>query len=193
MLKRLYTRLMAVAAHRHASWWLALVAFIESSVFPIPPDVLLIPMVLANRRRAWFYAGLATLASVVGGFLGYAIGSVFFDTVGQWIIHTYHLEAEAERYAALFRENAIKIMMIKGLIPVIPYKLITITAGLARMDLLTFAITSVVVRAMRFFLVAGLLWKYGEPMRDFIEKRLTLVTTACALGLVGGFLIIKFI
>ncbi|HVI51101.1 MAG TPA: YqaA family protein [Candidatus Sulfotelmatobacter sp.] len=193
MLKRIYDRLLAVAAHRHASWWLALVAFIESSVFPIPPDVLLIPMVLADRRRAWFYAGLATLASVVGGFLGYAIGSVFFDTVGQWIVHTYHLEAEAEHYAALFRENAIRIMMVKGLVPVIPYKLITITAGLAHMDLLTFGLTSVAVRALRFFLVAGLLWKFGEPVRDFIEKRLALVTTACAVGLVGGFLIIKYI
>lgn len=193
MLKRIYDRLLAVAAHRHAAWWLALVAFVESSVFPIPPDVLLIPMVLANRRRAWFYAGLATAASVLGGFLGYAIGSVFFETIGQWIIHTYHLEAEAERYAALFRANAIQIMMIKGLVPIIPYKLITITAGLAHMDLLTFGVTSLAVRALRFFLVAGLLWKFGEPMRDFIEKRLALVTTACAVGLVGGFLIIKFI
>lgn len=193
MLKRTYDRLMAVAAHRHASLWLALVAFIESSVFPIPPDVLLIPMVLADRRKAWGYAALATVASVLGGFLGYAIGSVFFDTVGQWIIHSYHLEAEAERYAALFRENAVTIMMIKGLVPIIPYKLITITAGLAHMDLLTFAVTSVIVRAMRFFLVAGLLWKFGEPMRDFIEKRLALVTTACAVGLVGGFLIVKFV
>ena len=193
MLKRLYDRLMAVAAHRHAHWWLALVAFIESSVFPIPPDVLLIPMVLANPRRAWFYAGIATIASVLGGFLGYAIGSVFYDTLGQAIIHAYHLEAEAEHATSQIRDNLIWIMAIKGLIPVIPYKLITITAGLARADIVTFGITSLIVRAFRFYIVAGLLWKFGEPARVFVEKRLGLVTAACAVGLVGGFLLIKFV
>ncbi len=193
MLRRVYNRLMGVAAHRRAAWWLALVAFAESSFFPIPPDVLLIPMVLAERRKAWFYAALATVASVVGGMLGYLIGSVLYDTLGQWIIATYHLQAQADHAVTLFRENAIKIMMVKGLVPVIPYKLVTITAGLARMDFLTFVLTSIAVRALRFFLVAGLLWKYGEPMRDFIERRLALVTTACAVGLVGGFLLVKFL
>ncbi|OIQ98431.1 SNARE associated golgi protein [mine drainage metagenome] len=193
MLKRVYNRLMSVAGHRYAAWWLLLVAFAESSFFPIPPDVLLIPMVLAERRKAWFYAALATVASVVGGMLGYLIGSVLYDTLGQWIISTYHLQAQAAHAVALFRENAIKIMMVKGLVPVIPYKLVTITAGLAHMDFLTFVLTSIAVRALRFFLVAGLLWKFGEPMRVFIERRLALVTTACAVGLVGGFLLVKFL
>ncbi len=184
---------MRLAAHRHALIWLSVVSFVESSFFPIPPDVMLVPMVLADRTRAWKIAAVCTLASVLGGFFGYAIGSVFFDTIGQWIIQSYHLEAQAQHAAELFRENAIKIMMIKGLIPVIPYKLITITAGLAKMDLLTFGITSFVVRSMRFFLVAGLLWKFGEPMRDFIERRLGMVTTLFAVGLVGGFLVLKLI
>jgi len=193
MLKRLYDRLMALAAHPKAHWWLALVAFIESSVFPIPPDVLLIPMVLANRRRAWLYAGLATLGSVAGGFLGYAIGSLFYDTVGQWVVHFYHLEDKAEAMTAQIRDNLIWIMAIKGMIPVIPFKLVTIASGIAHADLLTFAITSLLVRASRFYLVTVILWQFGEPARAFIEKRLGLVTAACAIGLVGGFLIIKFV
>jgi len=193
MLTRLYSRIMGLAQHPRASLWLVLVAFIESSVFPIPPDVLLIPMVLADRRKAWRYAGISTLASVAGGFLGYAIGSVFYDTLGQAIVQAYHLEAKAAEYAQLFRDNAIMIMAVKGLVPVIPYKLITITAGLAKMDLLTFAITSLLVRALRFYLVAGLLWKFGEPIRSFIEKRLGLVTAGFAIALVGGFLILKLV
>lgn len=193
MLRRGYDKIMALAGHRHALAWLAAISFIESSVFPIPPDILLIPLVMADRRRAWWIATVCTAASVAGGFLGYAIGSVFYDTLGQWIVHTYHLEQQAQHYADLFRQNAIQIMMIKGLIPIIPYKLITITAGLAKMDLLTFGLTSLAVRSMRFFLVAGLLWRFGRPIQDFVEKRLALVTTSFAVALVGGFVILKLV
>jgi len=190
-LRRLYDWTMNLAQHRHALWWLAAVSFIESSFFPIPPDVMLIPMVLAMRERAWFLAGLCTAASVAGGWFGYAIGHFLYESVGVWIIELYHLQKEFEVARQAFIDNAIKIMMVKGMIPVIPYKLITITAGVAGMDLATFSVTSLIVRAMRFFLVAGLLWKFGQPIRDFIERRLGLVTTLFAIGLVGGFVIVK--
>jgi membrane protein YqaA with SNARE-associated domain len=193
MLRRLYDWTMNLAQHRHALWWLAAVSFIESSFFPIPPDVMLIPMVLAMRERAWFLAGLCTAASVMGGWFGYAIGHFLYESVGMWIIDLYHLQKEFEVARQAFIDNAIKIMMVKGMIPVIPYKLITITAGVAGMDLATFSITSLIVRAMRFFLVAWLLWQFGQPIRDFIERRLGLVTTLFAIGLVGGFVIVKYL
>lgn len=193
MLKRLYDRLMALSSHPKACWWLALAAFVESSVFPIPPDVLMIPMVLAERRRAWFYAGLATVGSVAGAFLGYAIGAVFYDTLGQWVIHLYHLEDKAAIMTGEIRDNLVWIMAVKGMIPIIPFKLVTIASGIAHADLPTFAVACVLVRATRFYLVAAVLWKFGEPARHFIEKRLGLVTAACAVGLVGGFLLVKLV
>ncbi|MBF0354493.1 MAG: DedA family protein [Alphaproteobacteria bacterium] len=191
MFRRLYDKIMALAQHRHAAGWLALVSFVESSFFPIPPDVMLIPMVMADRKKAWFYAGLCTLASVIGGCFGYAIGYFLYETVGVWIVSLYHLEHEFDVARQAFIDNAIQIMVIKGLIPIIPYKLITITAGVAKMDILLFTVTSIIVRAMRFYLVAALLWKFGAPVRDFIEKRLGLVTTLFAVGLVGGFILVK--
>jgi membrane protein YqaA with SNARE-associated domain len=193
MLRSLYDKTMNLAAHRHAVGWLMAISFIESSFFPIPPDVMLIPMVLAARDKAWRLAFLCTLSSVLGGCFGYAIGYYLYETVGVWIVNLYHLEREFEAARQAFIDNAIKIMMIKGMIPIIPYKLITITAGVAKMDVATFTITSFIVRAMRFFLVAWLLWKFGPPVRDFIEKRLGLVTTLGAVGLVGGFVLVKFL
>lgn len=192
-MRRLYDKTMQMAQHKHAAWWLAAVSFIESSFFPIPPDVMLVPMVLADRKKAWFYAGLCTVTSVVGGCFGYAIGFFLYETVGAWIVSAYHLEREFEVAKQAFNDNAIKIMMVKGMIPIIPYKLITITAGVAKMDILLFTVTSIVVRAMRFYLVAALLWKYGPPVRDFIEKRLGLVTTVFAICLVGGFVLVKLL
>jgi membrane protein YqaA with SNARE-associated domain len=192
MLKRLYDWLMRLAAHRQAVWWLAAVAFIESSVFPIPPDIMLIPMVLAARRQAWAYALVATLASVAGGWLGYAIGALLFETVGRPIVDLYHLQAGVAAFQTWFAENGGWVILAKGWTP-IPYKLITITAGIAHLDPLVFTLASIGSRAMRFFLVAGLLYLFGEPIRDFIEQRLTLVTTAFVVLLVGGFFVIRYI
>ncbi|HIJ37428.1 MAG TPA: DedA family protein [Rhodospirillaceae bacterium] len=190
MLKRLYEWMMGLAGHRHAVLWLAIVSFVESSIFPIPPDVMLIPMVLADRRRAWRYALIATLASVVGGWLGYAIGYYLFETLGRPIIGFYHLEGSFSAFQAWFAQNGGWVILAKGWTP-IPYKLITITAGFSHLDPLIFTIASIGSRAMRFFLVAGLLFRFGAPIRDFIERRLTLVTTGFVLALVGGFLLIK--
>ena len=190
MLKRLYDWMMGLAGHRFALWWLVAVAFIESSVFPIPPDIMLIPMVLANRRKAWMYALVATVASVAGGWLGYVIGYSLFEVVGRPIIAFYHLEASFQTFQSWFAVNGGWVILAKGWTP-IPFKLITITAGFSHLDPLIFTVTSIGSRAMRFFLVAGLLYFFGEPIRDFVERRLTLVTTAFVIALVGGFFIIR--
>jgi membrane protein YqaA with SNARE-associated domain len=191
-LKRLYDWMMELAGHRHALWWLAIVSFIESSVFPIPPDVMLIPMVLAARHKAWRYAMVATLASVVGGWLGYAIGYSLFETLGRPVIAFYHLEAGFASFQAKFNEWGAWIVLLKGMTP-IPYKLVTIASGVVHLDPVVFTLASIGSRAIRFFLVAGLLYAYGEPIRRFIEERLSLVTSAFVVLLVGGFLIIKFV
>ena len=190
-MRRIYDWVMALAQHRHAVFWLAVISFVESSFFPIPPDVMLIPMILAARQRAWYLASVATIASVLGGIFGYGIGYFLYESLGRWVIALYHLEQEFTVARQAFIDNAIGIMMVKGLIPVIPYKLITITAGVAQMDMTTFTVTSMLVRASRFFLVAALLWQFGQPMKNFIERRLGLVTTIFAIGLVGGFVLVK--
>ena len=181
---------MRLAASPNAAWWLAGVSFVEASFFPIPPDILLIPMVLAARERAWRYAFIATLASVAGGWLGYAIGAALYAEFGRAVIDFYRLQSAFDSFTAAFQRYGGWIVLIKGATP-IPYKLVTIASGVAHLDPVTFTLASLGSRAMRFFLVAALLWRFGEPMRAFIEKRLVLVTTAFAALLVGGFLVLK--
>ena len=173
----------------HALFW---VSFAESSFFPIPPDVMLIPMIMADRAKAWRYAALATVASVIGGVAGYAIGYFLIDTVGASILQFYGKTKGFEEFKTLFNEWGVWILIIKGMTP-IPYKVLTITAGVTHMPLLQFMLASVVARAMRFFLVAALLYWFGPPIKDFIEKRLTLVTTVGVVLLVGGFIAVKFL
>jgi membrane protein YqaA with SNARE-associated domain len=181
---------MRLAASPNAVWWLALVAFVESSVFPIPPDVLLIPMVVAAREKAWRYALVATAASVAGGWLGYAIGWFLFDQSGRGIITFYHLEAAFESFRAAFDQYGGWIVLLKGATP-IPYKLVTIASGVAHLDPVVFTLASIGSRALRFFIVAALLWQFGAPIRDFVEKRLVLVTSAFVALLVGGYVVLK--
>jgi membrane protein YqaA with SNARE-associated domain len=192
MLRALYDRTMRLAAHPHAAAWLAFIAFLESSIFPIPPDVMLVPLVLADRRRAFWYAGVCTVASVIGGWVGYAIGYSLFELVGRPIIELYHLTDEFARFQQFFNTYGAWIVVAKGWTP-IPYKLITITAGATGLDFVTFSLASVVSRAMRFYLVAVLLWYFGDPIRNFIERYLTWVTTGFVAALVGGFLVLRFI
>jgi membrane protein YqaA with SNARE-associated domain len=192
MLRRLYDWVIAKAGTPQATWALALVSFIESSFFPIPPDVMLVPMCLANRRRALFYAAVCTLASVAGGFLGYAIGYYLWEAIGSWVIQSYGLGAKFDEFQKAFAEYGWWIIVIKGMTP-IPYKLITIASGVAHFPLLAFAVASVLSRAMRFFLIAGLLYFFGEPIRAFIEKYLTLLTTVFAVLLVGGFVALRYL
>lgn len=192
MLRRLYDWTMELSGRPNAIWVLAAVSFIESSVFPIPPDVMLIPMVLANRKKAFTIAAVCTVCSVVGGLLGYAIGYWFFETLGAWVVETYGLQAGLERFREQFAQWGIWVILIKGLTP-IPYKLVTIASGAAHFDLFTFVWASIVTRGVRFFLVAALLWKYGEPIRSFIEERFALVTWAFLIALVGGFLVVRYV
>lgn len=192
MLSRFYTRVMKLAASPNAAWWLALIAFAEASFFPIPPDALLVPMALAKPRAAWRFAALCTVASVVGGALGYLIGLAVFDQVAQPILSFYGYGTAYQAFQAKFQQYGLWIILIKGLTP-IPYKIVTIAAGAARFDFRWFMIASALTRGARFFLVATLLHFYGDAVRDFIEKRLTLVTSALAVGVVGGFLALKFL
>ena len=192
MLRRFYDRIIALAEQPQALWWLALVSFAESSFFPIPPDAMLIPMVLAKPQRAWIIAAVCTAASVAGGFLGYSIGYYFFATWGASIIKFYGLQAGFDKFQQQFNDYGLWVILIKGLTP-IPYKIVTIASGAAHFDLMIFALASVATRGIRFFAVALLLRLYGEPIRTFIEKLLTLVTTAFVAILVGGFVALRYL
>jgi membrane protein YqaA with SNARE-associated domain len=192
MIRRAYDWTLRMAAHPKAPYALFWVAFAESSAFPIPPDVMLIPMVLANRARAWAYAVICTAGSVLGGIVGYAIGYFLYETVGQWLIDLYGLAAQAEAYRAAYNDWGLWIILIKGMTP-IPYKIVTIASGAAAFDVWVFLAASIVTRGARFFLVAALLYWFGEPIRGFIERRLTLVTTAFVVCLIGGFVVVRYL
>ncbi len=192
MLRRLYDWTMGLSAHPHALWVLAAVAFIESSVFPIPPDVLLIPMVLAARDRAWRIAAVCTIASVIGGLAGYGIGYFLFAEVGQPLLDFYGYQDKFEEFREAYNQWGAWIVFGAGLTP-FPYKVITIASGVTHLDLLTFNAASLLGRAGRFFLVAGLLWKFGPPIRIFIEKNLGPLTVAFFALLFGGFLAARYL
>ena len=192
MIRRLYDWMMSMAGDARAPWALAFVSFIESSVFPIPPDVMLIPMVLSNRDKAWHYATIATIASVLGGVLGYAIGYYLYDAVGLPILKFYGREGALDGFIQFVHDYGVPAVIIKGMTP-IPYKVVTIAAGMAKMNLPAFIGASIIARALRFYLVAGLLYFFGEPIRSFIERRLGLVTTIFVVTLVAGFVALKYL
>jgi membrane protein YqaA with SNARE-associated domain len=183
---------MRLASGRHAVKMLGLISFAESSFFPIPPDVVLVPVVLANRDQAFRIAAWCTFMSVLGGMLGYAIGAFLYESLGQWLISLYGYADKLEEFRTLYREYGAWIILIKGLTP-IPYKLVTIASGLAGYDFVWFVVLSVITRGVRFFMIAGLLKYYGEPIRAFIEKRLELVTIIFFVILVGGFVAVKYL
>ena len=191
-MKKLYDWMMRQAAGPKAPHALAVVSFAESSFFPIPPDVMLIPMILADRAKAWWYASLATISSVIGGLAGYAIGYFLFQAIGEKILAFYGHAGSLDQVFAWFKDWGVWILLAKGWTP-FPYKVLTILAGAAQMSLVPFVVASIIARAMRFFLVAGLLFYFGDPIREFIEKRLTLLTTLFVIALVGGFVAIKYL
>jgi membrane protein YqaA with SNARE-associated domain len=192
MLQRLYDRTIAIAAGPNALWALIAVAFAESSFFPLPPDLLLIPMILAQPRAAWRLAAYCTLASVAGGLLGYAIGYYGFDLIGRPILEFYHAMPRYDALKAGFDRWGVWIIILKGMTP-IPYKLVTIAGGVAHFDLAAFVGASIISRSIRFFLIAALLWWFGPAVRNFIEKRLMLVTSLFAAALIGGFVILRYL
>lgn len=187
MLRSLYTRLQRLSARDDAVWWMSAISFAESSFFPLPPDVMLVPMCLARPKLAWFYAGLCTLASVIGGLLGYAIGALLYESVGMFLIQLYGYGAKVDAFTEAYQRYGHWIILIKGLTP-IPYKVVTITSGFAHYSLFWFVVLSAITRGLRFFMVAGLLYWIGPTARTFIEERLGLVTAVFAVVLVGGFI-----
>jgi membrane protein YqaA with SNARE-associated domain len=191
-LRRLYDRVLALSASPRAPLWLFAIAFAEASFFPIPPDLLLIPMVLARPARAWRYALICTLGSVAGGALGYLIGYAVFNSLALPLLRFYHYEGAFQAFQARFAEYGLWVILIKGLTP-IPYKIVTIAAGAAAFSLPLFMAASLLTRGARFFLVAGLLRWLGPPVQEFVERRLTLVTSLVAIALVGGFVILRYL
>jgi len=181
-----------MADHHNALWVLALVSFAESSFFPIPPDLIMIPMIIARPSRAWLIAGVALFASVLGGLLGYAIGALAFDTIGQPILAAMGKADSMAAFNERFVDAGFWAVLGAGVTP-FPYKVITIMAGWTGMPLITFIVTSILARGLRFFIVAGLLWYFGAPIRELIEKRLGLFFTIFFLALVGGFAVLKLI
>jgi membrane protein YqaA with SNARE-associated domain len=188
MLRRIYDWCIDAAHKPYALWIMAAVAFAESSFFPVPPDVMLIPMSLARPARAWVYATVCTAASVLGGMLGYAIGALLYDSLGQWLINLYGLGNKVEAFRAGYAEYGAWIILLKGLTP-IPYKLVTITSGFANFNIWLFVVLSVIARGGRFFFVAVLLNRYGEWIRVRIEKHLGLWVSLGAGVLVAGFIV----
>lgn len=192
MLRRLYEWTMAKAAHPHAEWWLALFAFVEASFFPIPPHPVLGVMCLAEPKRAVRFATIATLASVAGGMLGYAIGYALYDLVGERLLAALGLSESFPVAACYLREYGAEIIMIKGATP-IPFKLLTITAGFIGMNLVTFLLASLVSRAISFMIVGVLFRIFGKPIKAFIDKYLGLATAGFVIAVVAGFLALTLI
>ena len=192
MIRGLYDWTISLAESRYALWALAVVSFVESSVFPIPPDVLMIPMIIAQPRRAWVIASVALVASVLGGLLGYYIGWGLFESVGRPVLEFYGKDAYFEDFRARYNEWGAWAVLIAGMTP-FPYKVITILSGTTGLNLGVFMIASVVARGARFFVLAGLLWKFGAPIRDFIEKWLNLIFVIFVIGLIGGFYLVKYL
>jgi len=192
MLRRLYDWCVAAADKPYATWLLGLVSFIESSFFPIPPDVMLIPMALERPERAWFFATVCTLASVAGGMLGYAIGALLYDSLGLWVIKLDGLGAKAEAFREAYAYWGTWIILIKGLTP-IPYKLVTIVSGFARYNFAAFVLLSFVARGMRFYAVAFLLNRYGAQARAILEERLEFWAMLSLILLVGGIIAAVYI
>ncbi|MEL7257612.1 MAG: YqaA family protein [Pseudomonadota bacterium] len=192
MLRRLYDWVISLADHPRALWVLAVVSFVESSVFPIPPDVLMIPMIIARPSRAWLIAGIALVSSVLGGLLGYAIGAFAYEQLGKPILEALGKGEAMEAFSTRFNDLGFWAVLTAGVTP-FPYKVITIMSGWTGMPLFTFIATSILARGLRFFLVAWLLWKFGAPIRDFIERRLGLMTILFVVLLFGGFYVLKFL
>lgn len=192
MIRRLYDWTLKLAETRFAMWALAAVAFIESSVFPIPPDILMIPMILARPRRAWEIAALATLASVLGGLAGYWIGDSLYEAVGRPVLEFYGKDAYFDEFRVRYNEYGAWAVLIAGVTP-FPYKVVTILSGATGLSLPIFVATSILARGLRFFVLAALLWKFGPPIRAFIEKRLGLLFTLFCVLLVGGFVVLRLV
>ena len=192
LLRSVYDWTMNFAAHRNAMWALFVISFIESSVFPIPPDILLVPMVLAAREKAWKIAAVCTLGSVLGGIAGYGIGYFLYESIGLPMLELYGKADKFAEFQDMYNQWGAWVVAMAGLTP-FPYKVITIASGVTHLDLWTFVIASVLSRGARFFLEALMLWYFGDPIRDFVEKYLGWLVTGGFIVLFGGFVAVKYL
>ena len=192
MFRSLYDWTLRLANHRHAVRSMAVISFAESSVFPIPPDVMLVPMILARREQAYWIATVCTIASVAGGALGYAIGFFLYDSVGLWLVNLYGAHDAITEFRSWYDHYGAAVILIKGLTP-IPFKVVTVASGFFAYNFPIFLILALLTRGVRFFLIAWLLHRYGERMQGFIERRLNLIGTAVLVLLVGGFALLALI
>lgn len=192
MIRRLYDWTLRMADHHNALWILALISFAEASVFPIPPDILMIPMILARPSRAWLIALVATAASVTGAMLGYAIGALAFEGIGQPILAMLGKADSMAEFNTRFADAGFWVVLGAGITP-FPFKVITIMSGWTGLSLTTFVVTSIIARGFRFFVVAALLWYFGAPIRVFIERRLGLLFTIFFVVLIGAFVLIRYL
>ncbi len=192
MIRALYDWTMRLGTSKYGFYGLLFIAFIESSFFPIPPDILLIPMVLSMRTKAFTFAFWATVASVLGGIAGYGIGMFGYDLIGKPLLAFYQYQDQFETFKTTFNEWGSWAVFVTGVTP-FPYKVITITSGVTELNFTVFVLTSIAARGARFFLVAGLLYYYGEPIRNFIEKRLGILFVVFCVLLIGSFFFIKYL
>jgi len=192
MFRRLYDWILSLAARQSAPWALSAVSFAESSFFPIPPDVMLVPMVLARPERAWSYAFICTVASVLGGMLGYVIGAFLYETIGVWLFSLYGLMHQAEVFRATYGEYGHLAILIKGLTP-IPFKLITITSGIAGYNFLWFVILCTITRGARFFLVVALVKRFGPEIQSVLDRHINTVGVVFLAVLIGGFVAFRYL
>ena len=190
--RKIYDTTLDLAARKNAIWWLFAISFIESSFFPIPPDIMIIPMVLAMPKNAYRIAGVATLASVLGGYLGYSIGIFGYEVIAKPLLEFYGYMAQFEKFENYYHEYGAWIVFGAGITP-FPYKIITIASGVVHLNLVIFTVASILARGFRFYIIAVLLKHFGEPMKVFIEKNLNLLSILFLLLLIGGFAVIKFL
>ncbi|RDI51242.1 YqaA family protein [Microvirga subterranea] len=192
MLRRLYDWTLSLAARPSAPYALAAVSFAESSFFPVPPDVMLVPMMLARPDRAWAYALICTVSSVIGGVLGYMIGLFLYDSIGSWLFQVYGLAEGAETFRHSYAEYGHWVILLKGLTP-IPYKLVTITSGFAGYSLFWFVVLSIVTRGARFFVIALLMTRFGPVIKSLIDRHFNLIAGLAIVALVGGFVAFRYL
>ena len=192
MFRKLYDWTLRMAGHRHAVRYMGAVSFAESSFFPIPPDVMVVPMVLARRDQAYWIATVCTVTSVLGGMFGYAIGYFLYDSVGQLLIRVYGMQQGIDEFRHFFATYGAAIILLKGFTP-IPFKLVTIASGFAAFNFPLFVLCAMITRGARFFLLSWLLQRWGEPVQAFIEKRLTLVSWLLLATIVGGFALVALL
>jgi membrane protein YqaA with SNARE-associated domain len=191
-LRQTYDYIINLSGKQNALVWLAVISFVESSFFPIPPDIMLIPMILATPKKAWKIAGVCTIASILGAYLGYIIGVYFFELIAEPLLNFYGYLEKFNEFKHLYEEYGAWIVFGAGITP-FPYKIITIASGVVHLDLVVFTVASILARGFRFYIIAWLLKRFGAPMKTFIEKNLNLLSIIFLILLIGGFAVIKWL